>query len=368
MNRREFLEARRRRRRGRAAARRAARARPGRGRALYDASSASATSSLLHFTDCHAQLLPIHFREPSVNLGIGAARGRPPHLVGEALLRHFGIAPGTRDAHAFTYLDFDARGAGVRHDGRLRASRDAGQRSCSASRPGALLLDGGDTWQGSATALWTQGQDMVDAQKLLGVDVMTGHWEFTLGAERVKEVVEQRLRGQDRFRRAEREDRGLRRPGVPAVRDRARSTACRSRSSARPFRTRRSRIRATSSPSGRSASRRRRLQKVVDEARAQGRAGRRAAVAQRHGRRPQARLARARASTRSSAATRTTACRSRRVVANRGGRTLVTNAGSNGKFLAVLDLDVQGGKVADFRYRLLPVFATCCRRIRRWPR
>jgi sulfur-oxidizing protein SoxB len=150
--------------------------------------------SLLHFTDCHAQLSPLHFREPSVNLGVGEARARPPHLVGEALLREFGIAPGTRDAHALTYLDFTAaaqrygRLGGFAHLATLVAR-------LKASRPGALLLDGGDTWQGSATSLWSKGQDMVDAQKRLGVDVMTGHWEFTYGAARVKEVVERDFKG-----------------------------------------------------------------------------------------------------------------------------------------------------------------------------
>ena len=136
----------------------------------------------LHFTDCHAQLLPIHFREPSVNLGVGSARGQPPHLVGEYLLKHFGIAPGTADAHAFTYLDFvDA----ARVYGKLGgfAHLTTLVKRLKATRPGALLLDGGDTWQGSATALWTNAQDMVDAGKLLGVDVMTAHWEMTYGPE-----------------------------------------------------------------------------------------------------------------------------------------------------------------------------------------
>ncbi len=155
-------------------------------------------ASLLHFTDCHAQLKPIHFREPNVNIGIGAAAGRPPHLVGEHLLKAFGIRPGSGQAHAFTYLDF------------VQAAKTFGMlggfahlatlvKQLRASRPGALLLDGGDTWQGSATALWTNGQDMVDAQLLLGVDVMTAHWEFTLGAKRVKEVVDRDFKGKVDF-------------------------------------------------------------------------------------------------------------------------------------------------------------------------
>ena len=154
--------------------------------------------SLLHYTDCHAQLAPIHFREPNVNLGVGAAAGHPPHLVGEALLKHFGIAPGTRDAHAFTYLDFTkAAQAFGTMGGFAHLATLVGM--LRATRPGALLLDGGDTWQGSATSLWTKGQDMVDAQKRLGVDVMTGHWEFTYGADRVKEVVEKDFAGKVEF-------------------------------------------------------------------------------------------------------------------------------------------------------------------------
>ncbi|HEX7439520.1 MAG TPA: thiosulfohydrolase SoxB, partial [Caldimonas sp.] len=164
---------------------------------LYDV-PAFGNVSFLHFTDCHAQLLPSHFREPSVNLGVGSAEGRPPHLVGTQLLRAFGVAVGTREAHAFTYLDFEAA---ARTYGRLGgfASLATLVKRLRASRPHALLLDGGDTWQGSATALWTRGQDMVDAAGLLGVDIMTGHWEFTYGAERVRRIVDNDLKGRTAF-------------------------------------------------------------------------------------------------------------------------------------------------------------------------
>lgn len=146
---------------------------------------------LLHFTDCHAQLLPIYFREPSVNLGIGQALGKAPHLVGGALLKHFNIAPGSPEAHAFTYLNFDkdtqkyGKVGGFAHLATLvnKLRADVGQGN-------SLLMDGGDTWQGSGTALWTRGQDMVDACNLLGVDVMTGHWEFTYLADEVLKNVE----------------------------------------------------------------------------------------------------------------------------------------------------------------------------------
>src|SRR5512145_1031085 len=165
----------------------------GEGGALYDVPRFG-NVSLLHFTDCHAQLNPVHFREPSVNLGVGAAAGRPPHLVGEALLAHFGIAPGTPQAHAFTCLDF-AQAARIYGKVGGFAHLATLVKRLRAERPGALLLDGGDTWQGSATALWTSGQDMVDASLALGVDVMTAHWEFTYGAQRVQQIVDNQFKG-----------------------------------------------------------------------------------------------------------------------------------------------------------------------------
>ena len=153
---------------------------------------------LLHITDCHAQLLPVHFREPSVNIGVGAASGKPPHLVGEAFLRHFGIGAGTPAAHAFTCLDFVQAAVTYGKVGGFAHLATLVKR-LRAERPGALLLDGGDTWQGSATALWTRGQDMVDAALQLGVDVMTAHWEFTYGAERVNEVIGRDFKGRIDF-------------------------------------------------------------------------------------------------------------------------------------------------------------------------
>ncbi|MGE5338677.1 MAG: twin-arginine translocation signal domain-containing protein, partial [Gemmatimonadota bacterium] len=112
---------------------------------------------LLHFTDCHAQLKPIYFREPSVNLGVADARGKAPHLVGEYLLKQFGIAPNTPDAYAFTFLDFEAA---ARTYGKVGGFAHLATliRRLKAGRPGALLLDGGDTWQGSGTSLWTNAQ------------------------------------------------------------------------------------------------------------------------------------------------------------------------------------------------------------------
>ena len=143
----------------------------------------------LHMTDCHAQLKPIHFREPSVNLGVGSMRGQFPHLVGEPMLKAAGLRPGSAQAHALTFLDFERA---ARRYGKVGGFAHLATlvKRLKASRPGALLLDGGDTWQGSGTALWTKGQDMVDAAKLLGVDLMTGHWEFTLGAPQALEAFD----------------------------------------------------------------------------------------------------------------------------------------------------------------------------------
>ena len=166
-------------------------------RGLYDIAPFG-NVSFLHMTDCHAQLKPIHFREPSVNIGVAAMQGQLPHLVGENLLKRAGVRPGTPMAHALTWLDFDKA---ARRYGKVGGFAHLATlvKQLKASRPGALLLDGGDTWQGSATALWTNAQDMVDAAKLLGVDVMTGHWEFTYGMERVKEIVEKDFQGRVDF-------------------------------------------------------------------------------------------------------------------------------------------------------------------------
>ena len=154
--------------------------------------------SFLHMTDCHAQLKPIYFREPSINMGIGSMQGNLPHLVGEHLLQVAKIRLGSAEAHALTYLDYEKAAKRYGKVGGFAHLATLVKRM-KASRPGALLLDGGDTWQGSGTCLWTNGQDMVDACKLLGVDVMTGHWEFTLGMERVKEIVEKDFAGKVDF-------------------------------------------------------------------------------------------------------------------------------------------------------------------------
>ncbi len=305
--------------------------------------------SLLHFTDCHAQLLPTYFREPSVNLGIGDAVGRPPHLVGEALLQRFRIAAGSPDAHAFTFLEFERA---ARRYGKVGGFAHLATlvKRLRASRPYALLLDGGDTWQGSATSLWTQGADMIGAQKLLGVDLMTAHWEFTFGAERVRQAVERDLAPIEfiaqNVKTTDFEDPVFKAwtmrqiNGVPvAILGQAFPYT--------PIANPRHLV-----PEWTFGIQETALQKVVDEARAKG--ARAVVLLSHNGMDVDLKLA----------------ARVRGIDAILGGHThdgvpapvqvggtLVTNAGSNGKFLGVLDLEVQTGGVAGYRYRLLPVFS-----------
>lgn len=145
--------------------------------------------TLIHLTDLHAQLRPIWFREASVKLGAAPVRGQPPHLVGQAFIDHYGLQAGSALAHALTHEDFTALARSYGRMGGLDRIATV-VNAIRAERPGALLLDGGDTWHGSMTAHLTRGQDMVNAMTLLGVDAMTSHWEFTLGADRVDEIVD----------------------------------------------------------------------------------------------------------------------------------------------------------------------------------
>jgi sulfur-oxidizing protein SoxB len=144
--------------------------------------------TLLNFTDCHAQLVPLFFREPSINLGVGEAHGLPPHLTGKAMLEKYGLKAKSPEAYALSSEDFAALAKSYGRVGGLDRMATL-VKAIRAERPNnTLLLDGGDTWQGSYTALKTQGEDMVDVMNALGVDAMTAHWEFTYGTERVKQL------------------------------------------------------------------------------------------------------------------------------------------------------------------------------------
>ncbi len=329
----------------------------GKADALYDVPKFG-NVHFLHFTDCHAQLMPIWFREPSVNLGIGGALGKAPHLVGEHLLKAFKIRPGTREAHAFTYLDFAqaaktyGKVGGFAHLATLVKRLRAG-------RPGALLLDGGDTWQGSATALWSKGQDMVDACKLLGVDIMSSHWEFTLGDKRVLEIVEKDFGGKSgakidfvaqNIKTSDFGDKVFE-PYSMREMNGVKLAVIGQAFPYTPIANPRWMV-----PDWTFGIQDDNMQKTVDEARAKG--AQVVVVLSHNGMDVDLKMA-----------TRVTGIDAILgghthdgvprpvIVKNPSGQTLVTNAGSNGKFLGVLDFDVRGGKVQDFRYKLLPVFS-----------
>jgi sulfur-oxidizing protein SoxB len=149
--------------------------------------------TLVHITDIHAQTQPVWFREPEFNLGVGDVIGKPPHVTGADFRQMFGIDKSSALDYALTYDDFSALSKTYGRMGGLdRISTVV--KSIRSDRPDALVLDGGDTWQGSLPALRTNGQDMVDLFNALGTDAMTSHWEFTLGIERVMELVEDHLK------------------------------------------------------------------------------------------------------------------------------------------------------------------------------
>ena len=150
--------------------------------------------TLLHITDPHATLRPVLYREPDTVLGVGDERGKPPFLTGAEFLRAYALAPGTAEAYAYTYLDFPALAARYGRMGGYAHLATLVKRIRAARPGGTLLLDGGDTLQGSATALWSRGEDMVRISNQLGVEVFTPHWEFIYGIDRVKELFGDRER------------------------------------------------------------------------------------------------------------------------------------------------------------------------------
>ncbi len=309
---------------------------------------------LLHLTDCHAQLMPLYFREPSVDLGSGPARGVTPHRVGQARLKDDSIAPGSIEAYAFTHLDFEAA---ARQYGKVGGFAHLATliQQLRAQRPGALLLDGGDTWQGSATALWTRGQDMVDAARLLGVDVMTAHWEMTLGVPRVMQLVRHELGDRIEFLAQNIRTSDFGDPvfaakslrivnGVPiSIIGQAYPYT--------PIAHPRDLVQGWTF-----GIREEDLQRNVDQARAKG--AQAVILLSHNGLDVDLKLAsRVRGIDVILGGHTHDALLRPLAVSNAGGRTLVTNAGSHGKFLAVLDLDVRSGRLQDLRYRLLPVIS-----------
>ena len=318
--------------------------------------------SFLHMTDCHAQLRPIHFREPSVNLGVGGMQGQLPHLVGEYLLKKAGVKPGSALAHAYTFIDFERA---ARRYGRVGGFAHLATliKRLRAERPGALLLDGGDTWQGSATSLWTNAQDMVDACLLLGVDVMTGHWEFTYGMERVKQIEGGDFKGRIDFvaQNVKTTDFGdpVFKPYTLREMNGVKVAVVGQAFPYTPIANPRYLV-ADWEFGIQDAN----MQKTVDEARA---AGAQVVVLLSHnGMDVDLKMAsRVRGIDAIFGGHTHDGVPLAVPVANAGGTTLVTNAGSNGKFLGVMDFEVdltsKSGKLKHWRYRLLPIFSNLLR-------
>ena len=324
------------------------------------------TVRVLHLTDTHAQLQPVHFREPSVNIGTGAAAGQPPHVVGRSLLDYYGIVAGTPRAHAFTYLDFaEAAHRYGRMGGYAHLATLIARLRGEAGPANTLLLDGGDSWQGSWPAQRSKGAGMVALANLLGVDAMTSHFEMTYGEAQFRANLEG-FKGQflaqnvfltdeAAFNGAEAFDQDSGRVFHPAL--------------VREFGGRRLAVIGQCFPYQPIAHPRRfvpdwtfgireaELQKVVDDLRNKERADA-VLLLSHNGMDVDLKLAsRVRGIDVILGGHTHDGVPQPTFVNNSGGKTMVANGGSNGKFLGVLDLDIGAGRVRSFRYTLAPVFS-----------
>lgn len=333
---------------------------------------------IMHITDTHAQLKPIYFREPNVNLGTGAAFGKLPHIVGEKLLKELKIKPNSIEAHAYTYLNFtDAarkfgKVGGFAHVKTLVDSL----REQAGGRQNTLLLDGGDTWHGSGTALWTRGRDMVEACNILGVDYMTPHWEFTYKQEEVfsnltkfkgEMLAQNCLIREDSLFGDDYKAMTAKYNGIGLFSEETRHAL-------RPYAIKEvggHKVAVIGQAFPRMANANPRanfpdltfgvqeeeMQATVDHIRKTEKPAA-VIVISHNGMDVDIKLA--------SRVTGIDAIFGGHThdgiptpikVKNKSGTTLVTNGGSNGKFVGVMDLDIKGGKVAGVQYKLLPVFS-----------
>ncbi|MFL6817381.1 MAG: thiosulfohydrolase SoxB [Bradyrhizobium sp.] len=321
---------------------------------------------ILHMTDTHAQLLPVYFREPSVNIGVGSMAGNPPHLVGRAFLERFGVRRDSADAYAFTCLDFEKSAARFGRLGGFAHLKTLIDRLRSEAGNGrALLLDGGDLWQGSGLANTMHGADMVDAANLLGIEAMTGHWEFTYGEKALRQNLE-RFKGEflaqnvflteeAAFNDAKAFDPASRRVFKPAMVRELGGARIGVIGQAFPYVPIAHPKRFT--PDWSFGIREDELQKLVDALRTRDSAD--AVVLLSHnGMDVDLKLASRISGIDVILGGHTHDPIPQPIpIGNSGGTTLVTNAGSSGKFLGVLDLEIARGRVSDVRYRLLPVFS-----------
>jgi sulfur-oxidizing protein SoxB len=311
--------------------------------------------TLLHMTDPHAALRPVFYREPDTLLGVGAERGQPPYVTGEAALHAYGLRRGTPEAYAYTHVDFSR--LAVRY-GRMGGYAHLATlvKRIRLERPGrTLLLDGGDTIQGSATALWTRGADMVGAMNELGVEVFTPHWEFIYGIDRVRELFGDRERGglfAGDFVAHNIMELGFGDPvfrpytirAVGGVRVGVIGQAFPYTPVAHPRRF---------VPDLTFGIRDDHVQQLVNELR-DDRKAEVVVLLSHNGIAVDLKLA-----SRVSGLDVILGGHTHDALVEpiRVGRTLVVNSGSHGKFLSRLDLDVRGGRLADYRYRLIPVLS-----------
>ena len=321
---------------------------------------------ILHMTDTHAQLLPVYFREPSVNIGIGEMTGQPPHLVAKAFLDRYGIRADSADAYAFTSIDFEKSAPRFGKLGGFAHLKTLIDRLRNDVGPGrSVLLDGGDLWQGTGLSNAMQGADMVEAANLLGIEAMTGHWEFTYGEETLRANLE-RFKGEflaqnvflteeAKFNDARAFDPASGRVFKPSLMRDVGGFRVAVIGQAFPYVPIAHPKRFTSDWTF--GIRDDELQEVVDSLRSNDKADA-VLLLSHNGMDVDLKLA-----------SRVTgidvilgghthdAVPQPVAVKNAAGTTLVTNAGSYGKFLGVLDLDLARGKIKDLRYRLLPVFS-----------
>src|ERR1700756_1883883 len=321
---------------------------------------------ILHLTDTHAQLKPVYFREPSVNIGIGEMSGQPPHLVAKAFLDRFGVRPDSAEAYAFTAVDFEKAAPRFGKLGGFAHLKTLIDRLRNDVGPGhSVLLDGGDLWQGTGLANAMKGADMVEAANLLGIEAMTGHWEFTYGEEALRANLE-RFKGaflaqnvflteEAKFNDAKAFDPASGRVFKPSLMRDVGGFRVAVIGQAFPYVPIAHPKRFT--PDWTFGIRDDELQKVVDSLLNNDKADA-VLLLSHNGMDVDLKLA-----------SRVTgidvilgghthdAVPQPIAVTNAGDTTLVTNAGSSGKFLGVLDLELAKGRVSDARYRLLPVFS-----------
>ncbi|UTJ06012.1 thiosulfohydrolase SoxB [Arcobacter roscoffensis] len=321
---------------------------------------------LMHMTDSHAQLLPVYFREPSVNLGFYGNYGKPPHIVGEKLLDYYGIKGNKRLEYAYSCVNFEKHAKAMGRTGgfsQIKTVVDFLSKSFGEDK--SLLLDGGDTWQGSATALYTRGKDMVGAMNLLGVDVAVGHWEFTYKAEEVLENVKLldaeflaqnvKVKEDALFDGAEAYDEDTGHAFKPYTIKKMGNARVAIIGQAFPYTTIANPQRFI--PDWTFGINDEGMQELVDEVREEEKPDA-VIVLSHNGYDTDKKMAEVVTGIDFIMGGHThDGVPEAYPVKNEAGTTYVCNAGSNGKFLNVLDLDIQNGKIKDFKFTLLPIFS-----------